>query len=258
MNSPIKPLYSGTVPDPAELASDYQEIRRITASLTNPLEIEDYVIQAMANVSPPKWHLGHVSWFFEKFLLQPNLGSFKAFNPDYMYLFNSYYEGAGPQFHRLSRGLLSRPTVEEVYKYRKHVDESMLAFMETLSSEAWATLVVLGLNHEQQGQELLLTDIKYNLSINPLRPAYHGRVVRSEVTAPPMRWLRFDGGLCNVGYQGSGFAFDNEGPNHTVYLAPYYIASRPVTNGEFLEFMEADGYKRSDLWLSGGWKTVQS
>ncbi len=258
MVSARRPLFEGTPPAPADLVADYQQARRATEWLCAPLAIEDYVVQAMPNVSPAKWHLAHVTWFFETFLLQPNLAHYRRFNPDYAFLFNSYYNDAGPQFTRANRGLLSRPTVEDVYKYRGVVYQAMLSLFEAMTHEELETLgsvATLGLNHEQQHQELLLTDIKYNLSINPLRPAYHDRALSSAAATPPLRWVRFEEGLQTIGHGGAGFAFDNEWPRHQTYIVPFYLASRPVTNEEL---MDAEGYQRSELWLSEGWKAVQA
>ncbi len=244
----------------SDLVSAYTQVRRNTEELCAPLEVEDYVIQAMADVSPAKWHIAHVSWFFETFLLKPHLPGYRQIDSRYEYLFNSYYNGVGPQHYRPERGLLSRPTVADVYDYRRQVDEAMLRLLEQASDgleEHVAPLVTLGVNHEQQHQELLLTDIKYNLFINPLRPAYEEQVIPRGGSVPPLRWIRSDGGIVPTGHGGDGFAFDNESPRHEELLRPYALASRPVTCGEFLEFIEDGGYSRPDLWLSEGWATVQ-
>ena len=260
MSSLQQPLFKGNPSLPSQLVTDYQEIRRASERLCEPLAIEDYVVQAMPSVSPPKWHLGHVSWFFETFLLQQDLESYKPYNPEFAFLFNSYYTGAGPQFTRANRGLLSRPTVKQVYRYRQAIDESMLAFIENLEpgvSEFQESVVVLGMNHEQQHQELLLTDIKYNLGINPLKPAYHPRDLPSALSRSPTTWIEYEGGLHRIGHDGTGFAFDNEWPRHDSFLSPYYLASQPVTNGEFIEFMESGGYQTVGLWMSEGWNRVR-
>ena len=255
------PLFSGTSSDPGTLIAGYQEVRRMTEDICAPLKTEDYVIQAMPDASPAKWHIGHVTWFFETFILNEHLPGYHLLNPQYQYLFNSYYNGAGPQFYRPHRGHLSRPTVAEVYEYRAHVDESMLALIENTAPRQIASLgarITLGLNHEQQHQELLLTDIKYNLSVNPLRPAYRtGELPRT--SAPrPLRWVDFQGGVHWIGHDKDGFAFDNEWPRHQTFLRPYRLASRLVTNAEYLEFMETGGYDTPELWLSEGWRTVRS
>ncbi len=246
--------------DVAELVTAYTATRRATEQLCAPLAVEDYVIQATPDVSPTKWHIAHVTWFFETFLLKPHLPGYEPIDPKYEYLFNSYYNAVGPQYDRPSRGLLSRPTVAEVYAYRAHVDRAMLALLEGASESQLAKVgpaVTLGINHEQQHQELLLTDIKYNLSINPLRPAYH-TVELPRRPAVPLEWHDDGGGIVEVGHDGSGFSFDNESPRHEALLQPYRIASRPVTCGEYAAFVEDGGYARPDLWLSSGWDTVQA
>ena len=260
MTTPETPLFTGTPRDAGPLVEVYQQTRRVTEAICAPLAIEDYVIQAMPNASPAKWHLGHVSWFFDAFILKQRLDGYQPLNPKYYHLFNSYYNGAGPQFSRPARGLLSRPTVEETYKYRAHVDESMLALIETTGPEqlpVLGSLVVLGLNHEQQHEELLVTDLKYNLSVNPLRPAYQSAEIPRASAARPLRWIDFEGGLHWIGHDGNGYAFDNEWPRHQVYGTPYRLASRLVTNGEYIEFIDSGGYTTADLWLSDGWRTVQ-
>ena len=260
MATPETPLFTGTPRDAGPLVDAYQQTRRVTEAICAPLAIEDYVIQAMPNASPAKWHLGHVSWFFDAFILKQRLAGYQPLNPKYYHLFNSYYNGAGPQFSRPARGLLSRPTVEETYKYRAYVDESMLTLIETTGPgqlPALGSLVVLGLNHEQQHEELLITDLKYNLSVNPMRPAYQSTQIPRASTARPLRWIDFEGGLHWIGHDGNGYAFDNEWPRHQVYGAPYRLGSRLVTNGEFIEFIDGGGYTTADLWLSDGWRTVQ-
>jgi len=247
-------------PDRVGLLARYRDVRRATERLCEPLAVEDYVVQAMPDVSPTKWHLAHVSWFFETFLLRPNLVGYEPLDPAYRYLFNSYYNAVGPQFSRPARGHLSRPTVAEVYRYRTHVDAAMARLLETAEAGTLlriAPLLELGLNHEQQHQELILTDLKYNLAVNPLRPAYHGVVAPRGRSAPPLRWLDVAGGLQAIGHDGAGFAFDNEGPRHTVYLRPFRLATRPVTNGEFMQFIADGGYRSAAHWLSDGWRTVQ-
>ena len=253
-------LFDGIPNDPATLITAYQDVRKTTEMMCAPLEIEDYVIQAMQNASPTRWHLGHVSWFFETFILQPYLSGYQLVNPQYQYLFNSYYNSAGPQFSRPNRGHLSRPTVAEVYDYRKRVDQGVLELIELTDPEKTpevGSLNIMGLNHEQQHQELIFTDLKYNLSVNPLRPAYHTREIPRGESIPALEWVGFDGGVFSIGHDRMGFAFDNEWPRHQTYLRPYSLASRLVTNGEYMEFMEDGGYERWDLWLSEGWRTVQ-
>ena len=243
------------------LANDYRSVRARSREICRPLAIEDYVIQSMADVSPPKWHLAHVTWFFENFLLLPFLPGYRAFHPEYGYLFNSYYETVGRFFPRLQRGLLSRPTVDEIFRYRDHVDAHMRALLESTPVDVWdeiAARVTLGLHHEQQHQELLLTDIKHILATNPLRPSYcPGVAAGRDESAPRLEWNGWPAGVYEIGHDGSGFAFDNERPRHRVYLNAFRIASRLVTNGEYLEFMEAGGYGHPALWLSQGWQAVQ-
>jgi ergothioneine biosynthesis protein EgtB len=250
----------GAPPDRAGLLARFEEVRRTTECLCAPLGIEDHVVQAMADVSPTKWHLAHVSWFFETFLLAPHLPGYEPLHPAYQVLFNSYYNAVGPQFSRPDRGHLSRPTVAEVYAYRAHVDKGMATLLESASEETVRELepaLVLGLNHEQQHQELILTDIKYNLAVNPLRPAYHATAPAPGVATPPLGWQELAGGLHPIGHDGRGFAFDNEWPRHLVHLRPFRLAARLVTNGEYLEFMDAGGYETWAHWLSEGWRTVQ-
>jgi ergothioneine biosynthesis protein EgtB len=235
-------------------------VRQITEEICAPLAIEDYGLQAMTDASPAKWHLGHVTWFFETFLLKSMLDGYKQVNPVYEYLFNFYYDGVGPQWTRAYRAHLSRPTVAEVYDFRSIVDRGMLDLVEATGPEGLPSLgglVTMGLNHEQQHQELLITDIKYNLSVNPLRPAYHDTELPEAASASPMRWAPFEGGVVWSGHDREGFAFDNEWPRHQTFVAPFRLASRLTTNGEYIKFIEAGGYERSDLWLSEGWKTVR-
>jgi ergothioneine biosynthesis protein EgtB len=239
----------------------YREVRRLTERLCQPLVTEDYVIQAMPDVSPPKWHLAHTSWFFETFVLASAVPSYRSPYPAYAYLFNSYYVGAGERHCRPKRGLLSRPTVQEVYRYRAYVDQQMTAFLDGLDGEAldsWFPVVELGLHHEQQHQELLLTDLKYNFACNPLRPAY----IVAESGGPAqvgraLEWVSVPEGVYWIGHDGRGFAFDNESPRHRSFAEPFQIASRLISNGDYLAFMADGGYARPELWLSMGWHTVQ-
>ena len=246
--------------DREALRARYRRVRNLTEALAAPLRPEDQVIQSMTDVSPTKWHRGHTTWFFETFLLEPTLTGYDAFDPDFRYLFNSYYEAVGPRHPRSQRGLLSRPTVEEVARYRAHVDAAMEKLIDRCDADAWddfAALAVLGLHHEQQHQELLLMDIKHVLFSNPLDSIYAEAPLVSVPRARPIRMLAVDGGLVEVGHAGSGFSFDNESPRHKVYLEPFRIADRLVTAGEWLEFMADDGYGRPELWLSDGWYAVQ-
>jgi ergothioneine biosynthesis protein EgtB len=243
----------------APLTERFNNVRAHSAKLCAPLVTEDYVVQSMPDVSPAKWHLAHTSWFFETFVLKPHRAGYEPFHPRYDYLFNSYYVQVGARHCRPRRGLLSRPTVEDIYRYRAYVDTHMLEFLHAFNEEArpeLASLMELGLNHEQQHQELILTDIKHVFSCNPLRPAYHQPEARRAVAVPSLKWIAHEGGLQEIGHDRQGFAFDNEGPRHQVWLQPYRLASRPVTNGEYLEFVTDGGYARPELWLSDGWDQV--
>ena len=258
----IAPPRTATAPplDRSALLARYHDVRRTTERLCEPLAVEDQVIQAMPDVSPTKWHLAHVSWFFETFLVEPHLQGYVPRNLAYRVLFNSYYNGVGPQFSRVDRGHLSRPTVAEVRAYRAWVDDGMTALLERAEPSRLASLtpvLELGLNHEQQHQELILTDIKYNLAVNPLRPAYHAVVPPAGTATRRLGWPEYAGGLLRVGHDGDRFAFDNESPRHSVYLRPFRLADRLVTNGEYLEFLDMGGYRTATLWLSEGWRVVQ-
>jgi ergothioneine biosynthesis protein EgtB len=238
----------------------YQAIRRQSESLCTSLVAEDYVVQSMPDVSPTKWHLAHTSWFFETFLLQPHLPDYKPFNPHFAYLFNSYYVTVGDRHCRQNRGLLSRPTVAEVYAYRKHVDAAMVRFLANLNGlqlRELESVIEIGLHHEQQHQELMLTDIKHVFWVNPLRPAYREQTAEPTASVPPMRWVRFAEGVRSIGHDGAGFSFDNECPRHRVFLDAFQLGSRLFTNGEYQQFIDDGGYRRADLWLSMGWATVQ-
>jgi ergothioneine biosynthesis protein EgtB len=210
----------------------------------------------MPDASPVKWHLAHTSWFFETFVLARASRGFRPLDPSFAYLFNSYYDAVGDRLPRSQRGLLSRPTLSDVYRYRAHIDDQMLELLGNEgSSSPHAATVELGLNHEQQHQELLLTDIKHAFASNPLRPAYRerSRQTVSAAVGPPV-WVSFPSGLHDLGHDGDGFAFDNETPRHQVWQPAFQLASRLVTNGEYLEFMEAGGYERPEFWLADGWE----
>ncbi|QEL16627.1 ergothioneine biosynthesis protein EgtB [Limnoglobus roseus] len=240
-----------------DLAARFRTVRAETERLCLPLAAEDYQLQSMPDCSPPKWHLAHTSWFFETFLLAERVAGFQPFHPRFNYLFNSYYDAVGKRWPRSARGLLSRPTVAEVYAYRRAVDEQMLAFIATTDDRTLAAvspLMELGLNHEQQHQELLLTDLKHAFGLNPLRPAYAAALYeRPNGNIPAVQWEAHSPGVRQIGHAGGGFAFDNEGPAHNVYVHGFEIASRFVTNGEFLDFIIDDGYDRPEFWLSDGW-----
>jgi ergothioneine biosynthesis protein EgtB len=242
----------------------YREVRARTEALCAPLETDDYQVQSVIDASPPKWHLAHVTWFFETFLLKPFLTGYRPLDTRYERLFNSYYNTIGPFHPRAQRHTLSRPTVPEVYAYRAHVDRHMEALIERCPASHRAALaqrLTLGLNHEQQHQELLLMDVKRNFFANPLYPAYSEAAPRVNGAAPPLRWLEFPGGIREIGHNaalGEGvFSFDNEQPRHKVFVREYRLGSRPVTNGEYLEFVEEGCYAHPELWLSDGWAAVQ-
>ena len=291
----------------ADYRSDYRGVRQASERLCDTLVTEDYVIQSMPDVSPAKWHLAHTTWFWETFLLTPHLAGYAPFDPAFAFLFNSYYVTVGDRHCRQNRGQLSRPTVADVYAYRAHVDAAMDRLLADLPPAA-AELIDIGLNHEQQHQELMLTDIKHVFWVNPLRPAYRttlsagvpagvegssrqratlnppkqagrpgaipSRLLNQRADqhvalsrqgpstpagTPPLRaWVHFDGGIHEIGHAGDGFAFDNESPRHKVYLEPFELGSRLVTNGEFKRFMADDGYARADCWLSAGLATAKA
>lgn len=243
------------------LWNQYVEVRTETESLCRPLQIEDYGIQTCAEISPPKWHLAHTAWFFETLLLKPFLKTYEVFHPMYGQLFNSYYDTIGQYHPRPDRGFLSRPTVEEVYAYRKHVDEHMHFLLQDINHSDYREInrrTILGLNHEQQHQELILTDIKNIFAYNPLRPEYTS-LPESKQTSPALLWHEIQGGLRQVGAPRGqqSFCYDNEHPRHKVYVDDFKIANRPVTNGEYLEFMEDGAYRHSEFWLSDAWKIIQ-
>lgn len=242
-----------------DLATRFRAVRDRTVALCEPLEVEDFVVSSMPDVSPTKWHLAHTSWFFETFLLAAHEPAYASPNPRYAFLFNSYYVQAGERHCRAQRGLVTRPTVSEVFDYRAFVDAAVMRLCDRIGGDqdhpAWP-IIELGIHHEQQHQELLLTDIKHVFWMNPLRPAYGNRV---RPAAPPgaMTWHAHDAGVRQVGHAGRGFAFDNEGPAHRVFAEAFRVASRLVTNGEYLQFMEDGGYRRPELWLSNGWATLR-
>lgn len=248
-------------PAPQQALLDiFRRVRGNSRAICAPLETEDYVVQTMDDVSPPKWHLAHTTWFFETFLLEPHQTGYKDFHPRYGYLFNSYYEAVGERHPRPHRGLLSRPTVREIYDYRAHVDCAMEQLIEQADDALWhriESLVELGIHHEEQHQELLITDVKHILAQNPLCPVYSPEFSENDVPETTREWLGSDGGVAQIGYHGDGFHYDNETPRHRVYLEPHRIAPELVTNAEYLEFMHAGGYEDPAYWLSEGWATVQ-
>ncbi len=250
-----------TVPESHEsdLAQRYQRVRACSAARCAPLAPEDHVAQSMPDASPAKWHLAHTTWFFEELVLARRPG-YQPFDPAFGYLFNSYYDSLGERVDRAARGLLTRPRLDVVHAYREEIDARVLAELTagSLGAEALA-IVALGLQHEQQHQELVLTDVKHLFGTQPLRPAYRPELARPPSAAPPAsRWLEFGGGLVAIGAAPHGFAFDNERPRHQVHLAPFRLASRPVTSGELLDFIEDGGYRDPRLWLSDGWQMVRA
>jgi len=232
-------------------------VRDQTRALAAPLSEEDCAVQSMADASPVKWHLAHTTWFFETFVLERHDPARKPFQPSFRVLFNSYYNAVGEKHPRPERGLLTRPALREVLEYREHVDAQVVQLLEAdaLSPEL-RSLVELGTHHEQQHQELILTDLKHLLSRNPLKPAYQKTWPLTAVHERAMRWIGVAGGTHRIGHEGDGFAFDNEGPRHTVWLEDFEIASHPVTHGDYLRFIEDGGYRRPELWLSAGWDAV--
>jgi len=252
-----KLLEAGAISTAAHVRA-FLEIRSATEALCSPLETEDYVIQSMEDVSPPKWHLGHTTWFFETFLLDRFLREYKTYHPQYAYLFNSYYESIGKRVARPTRGLLSRPTVKEVYAYRSSVNEQMCELLESsaVDQPELLFLLELGLHHEQQHQELLVMDIKHILSINPTRPSYQKNAKDSPRTSISLHDLEFPGGLAEIGHEGFSFSFDNERPRHRVWLDSYKLQNRLITNGEYLQFIHDGGYATPGLWLSDGWFAI--
>lgn len=238
------------------LRLNYQQVRRTTLELTQPFSAEDQMLQSMPDASPVKWHLAHTTWFFETFILAAQVRAYRPFDPRFKHLFNSYYKQLGSHPYRGSRGLMSRPSLDEVHAYRNWVDQEMESFLDHASEEASA-LIELGLNHEQQHQELILTDIKHALWAMPLRSEKVNQL--HTVSSPPqLEWIDVERGIYEIGHSGNDFAFDNEGPRHEVLLQPFQIASRQVTNAEYLEFMQDKGYRRPELWLSDGWDAVSA
>ncbi|HEX8023074.1 ergothioneine biosynthesis protein EgtB [Mucilaginibacter sp.] len=242
-----------------DLIARYKEVRQRTEKICSYLQTEDYVVQPVVDVSPPKWHIGHVTWFFETFILKPYFMGYKEYNPDYNYVFNSYYETVGTRVIRTDRGNLSRPTVIEIYSYRKYVDEAMEGFLCGEISDDVKELLILGFNHEEQHQELLMTDIKFILGHNPLFPAYN-----KNYTAPRIdggkddAFISMDEGIYEIGFTGDGFCFDNELNHHKVYLNGYQISPKLVTNAQYLEFINSGGYHDFRHWHAEGWDWVKT
>jgi ergothioneine biosynthesis protein EgtB len=246
-------------PEPGAWARRFDAVRATTLDLVAPLSVEDCALQSMSDASPVKWHLAHTTWFFETFVLERYVRGYRCFHPQFRVLFNSYYNAVGDRYPRPERGLLSRPALDEVLAYRNHV-ESRLAplFARAETDAALGELLELGLQHEQQHQELILTDVKHLLSRNPLLPSYAERRPIAPAGVGRSSWIACAGGLAQAGHAGAGFSFDNERPRHRVFLAPFELASHPVTHGDFLAFVDDGGYTRPELWLSLGWDTVQA
>jgi len=246
----------------AEQSPDwYAAVRAASDRLAAPLSAEDCQAQSMPSASPVKWHLAHTSWFFETFVLEPHVAGYALYHPGYSYLHNSYYNAVGDRIARPERGLMTRPTLEEINRYRRHVDRAIEQLFDRADDGQRARvdpLIEIGLHHEQQHQELICTDVKHLFSRNPLRPIYRDRPRDEGEPVGAPGFIPFDEGVYAIGHEGAGFAYDNEGPRHRVYLEPFAIADRPATNGEFIAFIEDGGYARPELWLDAGWATVQA
>jgi ergothioneine biosynthesis protein EgtB len=246
-------------PQADALAGRLMRTRQSTIDLASPLGPEDQVVQAHDDASPTKWHLAHTTWFFETFLLSPFLPGYRIFNEAFNYCFNSYYEAQGGRQPRGRRGLLTRPDCAQIRDYRTHVDEALASLVENHLQDDGeiARRLEIGINHEQQHQELLLTDILSLFAVNPLRPAYRsGAIPKCLRVTPSLTWSRFDAGIIQIGHSGSGFSFDNETPRHEVLIRPFRLADRLVANAEWMEFMADGGYRTASLWLADGWTTV--
>ncbi|PWS29456.1 ergothioneine biosynthesis protein EgtB [Pedobacter yonginense] len=240
------------------LAEQYTQIRKYSEKICAPLATEDYVVQPIVDVSPPKWHLGHTTWFFETFILKPHAPAYQEFDENYNYVFNSYYETVGNRVIRTDRGNLSRPSVADVYRYRAYVDEAMTKFLNSDIDATLIELILLGFNHEQQHQELLITDIKYILGNNPLFPAYDTNWKEVDLLKPEVGFINIEEGVYEIGYQGNDFHFDNELNRHKVYLNAFSISTTLITNAEYLEFIDAGGYQNFNYWHAEGWDWVKT
>lgn len=246
--------------DNTEWLDRFRQLRAYTEWICEPLAVDDYQVQSITETSPPKWHLAHVSWFFETFILNDFCSGYKPFHPEFAYLFNSYYETVGRMHPRGQRGLLSRPTVADIYAYRAYVNEHMERLIDSLdvmNCDDVLFRLELGLNHEQQHQELLFMDIKHNYSVNPLYPAYRNDVIGHTGESPKLEWVEGAGGLHCIGSDTEQFVFDNETPRHQVLLNDYRLADRLITNAEYMMFMEDNGYNDPGLWLADGWYLLQ-
>ncbi|HEY1800822.1 MAG TPA: ergothioneine biosynthesis protein EgtB [Terriglobales bacterium] len=251
-------ILSSTIPY-SQLATRYCTVRSATEALASRLTAEDQMVQSTPDASPTKWHLAHTTWFFETFILGPHANKYRPFNEHFKYLFNSYYKQLDGHPLRSVRGAFSRPSLDDISAYRAHVDAAMESFLSEDSpalNDEIAALLELGLNHEQQHQELIVTDIKHAFWTNPLRPAFIDPRPQSMSKTADMEWIEYAGGVNQIGHAGEDFSFDNETPRHGVLLSPFRLASRLVSNAEYMEFMEAGGYRRSELWLSDGWDHI--
>ena len=260
--SPFERQPSSLAPDVSgrdALRDRFLHVRQTTERIAAPLSEEDCALQSMSDASPVKWHLAHTSWFFETFLIEKFAADFKPFDPAFRVLFNSYYNGIGDKHPRAERGLISRPGLATVLDYRQHVTRRIAALLPQMPmNDPFTELVWLGCHHEEQHQELILTDLKHLLSKNPLKPAFEKRWPLTPIDTRQTRWIGYPGGLVEIGHAGDGFAFDNEGPRHQIFLPPYELASQPVTHGEFAGFVADRGYQRPELWLSMGWDWAQA
>ena len=246
--------------DRKELIQIYIAVRSFTHELCKPLVTEDYVVQTMPDVSPAKWHLAHVTWFFETFVLKEGKKDYKELNPIYNFIFNSYYVQVGPRHTRAHRGYLTRPTVKDVYDFREYIDTEMMNFLNNCDEntlQKLAPVIEIGLNHEQQHQELLVTDIKHVFSVNPLHPVYSEKEFPVVNKTPELKWIKFQEGLYKIGHGIESFCYDNETPKHREFLSGFELGSRLVTNKEYLQFIEDGGYRNTTLWLSDGWTTAE-
>ena len=253
--SEVKRIYN----DRNLLLKRYKAVRNFFNILCEPLKTEDYVIQSMPDVSPTRWHLAHTSWFFEAFVLQNAVKNYKSLHPQYSFLFNSYYTQIGERFTRANRGLLSRPTVEEVYDYRRYVDGNVTEFIENCTDselKEFGPVIEIGINHEQQHQELMLTDIKHVFSMNPLHPVYTDKYAPVVNHIPELTFKNFDESIYEIGHPGNDFGYDNEFPRHKEYLKSFGLANRLITNREYIDFIEDGGYKKPEIWLSDGFTIV--
>ncbi len=252
MNSQTTDIKSSTT----TLLTQYQTTRKYSEELCQPLNTEDYLPQPVDFASPPKWHLSHITWFFEEMILKKFQKNYQPFNEAFSFLFNSYYQTVGERAVRAERGAITRPTVSEVYAYRKYVDEQMARLLENPVSPELEELVILGINHEQQHQELLITDLKHTFSLNPLHPVYKKDGDRTSDQNKTKGWIKMTEGIYEIGHDGNGFSFDNELGRHRVFLDQYEIANQLVTCGEYLEFINAGGYQNFKYWLDEGWSWV--